>query len=105
MTAVSMTWQRTKELIGKLNRTLRGWANYFQVVTVCRAYTSVISSMDHLIGARQQRLRNREPKRFRSLHVDQQLEPGRPLDGEVARLGSLEDPRRRHQGGEVVDQF
>jgi RNA-directed DNA polymerase len=41
LTDISMTWQETAVLVQALNRALRGWANYFKVGTLTRAYRAI----------------------------------------------------------------
>ena len=41
LTVRATTWQDTAELVGKVNRMLRGWANYFRVGTVSKAYRAL----------------------------------------------------------------
>jgi RNA-directed DNA polymerase len=41
LTVRSGAWQQTTELVGKLNRALRGWANHFRVGSVTKAYRAL----------------------------------------------------------------
>ena len=45
---------------------------------------------DHLVGAREEQGREGETQSFRGLHIDHQLELGRPNEGQIGRLFALE---------------
>jgi hypothetical protein len=47
--------------------------------------------LNDLVRPRQHGRRDREAERLGGLHIDDQLERGRLLDGQVARLGAFED--------------
>src|SRR5262245_36341666 len=49
------------------------------------------NSLYDLIRLQQDGLRDRKPERFSSLQIDDQLELGWPLDGELCRLRAPED--------------
>src|SRR5215470_12935426 len=58
--------------------------------------------LDQLVGAREQRRRDRQPERLGDLDVNDQLELSRLLDGEVGGLGTLED--LVHDGGSPPEE-
>src|SRR5215471_3333643 len=49
------------------------------------------ASLDHLVGAGEDRWRHRQAERLCGFQVDDKLECGRLLDRQIGRLGSLED--------------
>ena len=49
------------------------------------------ASLDHLVRAQQQRLRDSQAERLGRLEVDREFEPRRLLDGKFAWVSALQD--------------
>jgi hypothetical protein len=61
-----------------------------------REVDDLAESFDHLIRPREQRRRDREVEGLGGLQIDDQLELGWLIDGEIARFGSFQDPIHKH---------
>ena len=69
-------WQSEEEMIGKLNRFLVGWRNYFSVGTVQETYRSVDAYLFQRLRqwwCRKHKVRNRRDSRFSARFLYQQL--------------------------------
>src|SRR5438309_8920358 len=47
--------------------------------------------VDNVVGAGEDRWRDRQPQRLGGLEIDDQLEPSQLLDWQIGRLGAVED--------------
>jgi group II intron reverse transcriptase/maturase len=69
-------WLEPEELVGRLNRTLRGWANYFCLGTVTRAYRQVTAHACHRLRqwlVRKHKVRGSRWSRFSDRYLHETL--------------------------------
>jgi RNA-directed DNA polymerase len=69
-------WQDVDELIGKLNRKLRGWSNYFRIGTVSKAYRSINSHTRHRVRqwlCAKFKVQGQGERRFSDIYLYQKL--------------------------------
>src|SRR5215475_10275888 len=73
------------------------------LVSCIRVRSAHGNSFDHLVGEQKERFRDREPKCFRGLEVDSQVELGRLLHGQVGGPRALQN--LVHVAGSASEQI
>ena len=69
-------WRDVEELIGRINRKLRGWSNYFRLGTVHKAYRSINSHVRHRVRqwlCAKFKARGQGKKRYTDAYLYQEL--------------------------------
>ena len=77
LTTGRKAWRDVEELIGRINRKLRGWSNYFRIGTVSKAYRNINSHTRYRVRQRlcaKFKERGRGKKRFSDQYLHQKPE-------------------------------
>src|SRR5262245_2850247 len=81
----------TRILSGNPPRAIWSAPMLFGLSRVLASMNRIIQSLDHLVGAAEQWERNGQPKRLGGLEVEYERVFVRLLDGQIIRLGTLQD--------------
>jgi RNA-directed DNA polymerase len=76
LTTRGTTWLEVEEQIGRINRKLRGWSNYFRIGTVSQAYRNINSHVCYRVRqwlCAKFKVRGQGPTRFPDAYLYQEL--------------------------------